>query len=368
MSSKPHVMFIFWGRRGSLTQFTLEVARAAIGHPKFSATISVSRQNESYQSFAALGESIYPVDTFSTGAGALSHSWRVPILRNQLHRLIQDEGVDAIIELMPHIWSPLVMPVVRKAGARYCPVIHDARAHPGDYTAWATPVLGKTVRFADTVITLSNAVASQLVDSGLVAPNKVRTLFHPDLSYAPMQERRTPPPLGPFRLLFLGRIMAYKGLPLFLDMIEHLRGEGIAVDAGVYGDGSLGASAERIQRLGITLANRWLTDDEITMVLPQYDAMVLSYVEASQSGVAATAYGSGMPVIATPVGGLTQQVINGVTGVIAERVDAPALAAAAKRLLMDDVFYRSACANIRRMREDRSVKRFVDQIVEIALE
>ena len=42
--------------------------------------------------------------------------------------------------------------------------------------------------------------------------------------------------------------------------------------------------------------------------LSQYDCMVLSNIEASQSGVVALAHGFGMPVVATPVGGLTEQI------------------------------------------------------------
>ena len=114
------------------------------------------------------------------------------------------------------------------------------------------------------------------------------------------------------------------------------------------------------------MVNRWLGADEIAAALQRYDAVVLSYIEASQSGVAAAAYGSGMPVIATPVGGLSEQVQEGVTGVMAARVDARALAEAAKRLF-EPTFYGAVCAGIRQASQERSMAKFVREIVALGL-
>ena len=44
------VMFLYWGRRG-LTQFALEVGRAAVADPGLQASLSVSRQNENFAAF-----------------------------------------------------------------------------------------------------------------------------------------------------------------------------------------------------------------------------------------------------------------------------------------------------------------------------
>jgi glycosyltransferase involved in cell wall biosynthesis len=54
--------------------------------------------------------------------------------------------------------------------------------------------------------------------------------------------------------------------------------------------------------------------------------VVLPYREASQSGIIAAAHGLGVPVVATPVGALPDQIRNGVDGIIARAVNAEALA------------------------------------------
>ena len=360
------VMFLYWGRRGALSQFALEAGRSAVIEPSIRAAISVSRQNELFGAFAEFGGALLAVDTFARGHGAITQAWRIPILRRQLWQRLRADRIRAVIDLMPHVWSPFVMPVVHDAGARYVTVVHDADPHPGDPTQWAKPITDLAMRQADAVVTLSASVAGKLVAGGRVPAGKVHTLFHPDLGYTHASGREGPVNGRPWRLLFLGRIMPYKGLPLCIEMVELLRSEGIAVELGVFGEGPLGASAQRLEGLGAEVVNRWLGAKEIGAALQRYDAAVLSYVEASQSGVAAAAFGAGMPVIATPVGGLGEQVQDNVTGVVAAAVDARALAEAAKRLFALPC-HAAICGNIRQRSADRSMARFVRDIASVGL-
>jgi glycosyltransferase involved in cell wall biosynthesis len=267
---------------------------------------------------------------------------------------------------MPHLWSPAVMPAVRAAGARYCTIAHDAQAHPGDRTGWAQPLLDRAVRSADMVFTLSAAVTQRILAADPARVDTIHTLFHPDYHYGARPHRPARAPGEPLRLLFLGRILPYKGLPLFIDAAERLRQEGLDVEIGVFGEGDIGESAAQLRRMGAEVVNRWLTEDEIAAVLQRYDAIVLSHVEASQSGVAAAAFGSGLPVVATPVGGLQEQVQDGVTGTLASGVDAGALAEAAKRLLLDPAMYAATCRNIGQRAGQRSMARFVREIVRLS--
>ncbi len=58
---------------------------------------------------------------------------------------------------------------------------------------------------------------------------------------------------------------------------------------------------------GVTVENRWVPEEEVAAILAWSDALVLPYREASQSGVAATAIAAHRFVIATRVGGITEQ-------------------------------------------------------------
>lgn len=266
---------------------------------------------------------------------------------------------------MPHIWTPLLAPAIKRIGISYVSVAHDAVAHPGDPTGILTPWLLQDARHADRVITLSHAVTDRLVQTHRVPAERIVSLFHPDLLYgdAPaVRQRRTGSPL---RLLFFGRIFKYKGLPLLLDAVEALRAEGLAVQLGVAGTGNIGRQRGRLAALSAEIINRWVEDDEIAPLFARYDAVALSHIEASQSGVAAIAFGNRMPVVAVPAGGLVEQVDHGRTGILAQQSSAASFAEAIRRLALDTSLYNSISTTLATTAADRSMHRFVTELTKV---
>jgi glycosyltransferase involved in cell wall biosynthesis len=210
---------------------------------------------------------------------------------------------------------------------------------------------------------MSHAVASQVIAGGLVASDSVVVLFHTDLAFpASPRDAAHPAPKAPLRLLFLGRILPYKGMALFLDTVDVLRARGIDVAPGVFGSGSLHHHRKRLTAMGAEVVNRWLSDREIGEILARHDALVASHTEASQSGTVAAALASGLPCVVTPVGGLIEQVNDGVTGVVAEAPTADALASAVIRLFSHHT-YATVSENIAAQQPRRSMTRFVEMCV-----
>jgi glycosyltransferase involved in cell wall biosynthesis len=360
------ILFAYWGRRGALSRFTLNLAQACLDIPQLGATISVSRQNEIFDQFLPLEPRLLQVSTFESPLGALTAPVRIRRLRRDLMHRVKAQRIQAVVTLMPHVWSPLLSPSIRRNGVRYLTIVHDAAPHLGDRTGLATRWLLRDTRFADLVITLSATVAEQLAATGRVPRDKLVTLFHPDLDYR-AKPRGAVSRKGSFRCLFFGRIMPYKGLPLLLDAWESLRAEGLPLELGVYGEGDLSACADRLHRLGAEVVNTWIPDDGIGPIFDRFDAVVLPNIEASQSGVAAVALASGLPIIATPVGGLTEQVRDGETGILARAADAPSLAEAIRRLALDPALHSSIQHNIAATREGRSMRRFVEAVAALAV-
>jgi len=85
----------------------------------------------------------------------------------------------------------------------------------------------------------------------------------------------------------------------------------------------------------VSIQQGWIADTEITSVFSQADIVVLPYIEASQSGVFVVALAAGVPTVATPVGGLKEQIETGVTGLLAETVTPEGLAKAIADLISD---------------------------------
>jgi glycosyltransferase involved in cell wall biosynthesis len=349
-------MFVYWGRRGALSQWTLELANDAGDAEVF----SVSRQNELFESIAGSGASILPVDTFRHGAQSILALPRIVGLRRQIRTAIVDHRIEQVVVLMSHVWTPLISGAVRKSGARYVVVVHDARPHPGDVTALVNRWLLEDAFHADKIVTLSKHVADQLIGRFPKLADKTEILFHPVMGArlvdSPDDESR---PIG---FLFHGRLMFYKGLPIFTAACELLRARGYAFRVGIAGEGELGDSARALRTLDAEIVNRWIAHGEIEQMAARYDTFVLSNIEASQSGVIPLAHGLGLPVLTTPVGGLIEQVEDEHSGLIARDVSATALADIMERYLTNPDLRQRLRTGVAAVREQRSMRNFYEAL------
>ena len=363
LPSRRPLMLAYWGRYGALPQMTLELAQACARTGRGDqTTISVSTSNELFHEYLELGEAIFPVTTYPSPLSAANYR-AAGRVRSALRQRLQEDGTRAFVTLMPHVWSPLTVSILKKAGVRHLVIVHDADPHRGDNTALINTWLLREARSADQVITLTSAVAERLIERDIIPQNRISVLFHPDLTYDACRKSR----VGPLRVLFFGRILPYKGLSLFVDAMELLKQAGFPVEIGVFGKGSLGPERKRLERLDAEVVNRWIDPKHIAAILARHDIVVVSHTEASQSGVIAAAHGAGLPVVATPVGGLKEQIIPEVTGIVAEMVTAKALADAVRRLAEDRSLLDRLREGIAATKPQRSIDDFFSALSDLAL-
>ena len=159
-------------------------------------------------------------------------------------------------------------------------------------------------------------------------------------------------PGRPLRLLLAGRLKRYKGLQLLADALQMV-GTTPPLSVRVVGAVQDKSEIAALAALpGVDLDLGWKSDRELIAHLDWADVTVLPYMEASQSGVAPMSLKRGRPVIATPVGGLPEQIRHGETGLLTESVSPQAIAAAIKRLAEDRDFLHRLAANARRHAEE----------------
>ena len=125
-------------------------------------------------------------------------------------------------------------------------------------------------------------------------------------------------------ILFFGIIRDYKGLDLLLEAIDDLSDDFHLIVAGeVYG--SFDKYQEIIDDQGLKdkvhLFNRYIPDEEVKLYFSVADVCVLPYKSATQSGITAISDHFDLPVIATDVGGLKENVLHEVTGLIVPKPD-----------------------------------------------
>jgi glycosyltransferase involved in cell wall biosynthesis len=357
-SVRNRTLFIYWGRRGYLSALVLELAKVSDGEALF----SVSRQNELFDQIKSSGASLLPVDTFNRSSGAIFSLFRLSRIRRELLAAIETCQVGKVVVLIPHVWTPMIADCVRNTGARYVVVVHDATNHPGDATALVNRWLLRDALKADEVVTLSSYVNSALIARFPQLKGHTSNLFLPVIRSSPVNGYASP--RRPVGFLFFGRLLAYKGLPLFIEACELLRARGANFRVGVAGEGNLGGSADRLAALNAVVTNRWIAHDEVATIFGQFDCMVLSNVEASQSGVVALAHGFGIPVAATPVGGLIEQIKDRRSGLIARDVSAAALAEAMELFMSDAELRQQLSEGVAKTQKELSVAHFFQRITE----
>jgi len=132
-------------------------------------------------------------------------------------------------------------------------------------------------------------------------------------------------------LLFFGYVRKYKGLDVLLDAVAMLRGRldiALVVVGEFYDDEE--PYREQIRRLNletvVTVRSDYIPNEEVKYYFSAADAVVLPYASATQSGIAQIAYNFDLPVIATKVGGLSEVVRDGETGLLVPPNDPGALA------------------------------------------
>lgn len=328
------ILLWYWGRRGGGAQYSLSLARALA---QGGLALSLSRQNELVSAFRGLPVPRQEISTY-TGLPSFAAGFaRLPGLGAALRGFAQEQGAEVVLSAMTHPWTGFVAPGLARAGLVYVPVIHDAAPHPGDKTFLFNWSLGRELAAARAAVVLSDATAESVARH---SPG-LKLIRLPIGAHLPHGVAVS---VARFDFLFFGRIRAYKGLDLLRDAWPLLRAVNPDATLRVLGEGDVEACAPGLDGLpGVTVERRWVPDAEMAAEIASARALVLPYREASQSGVVPIALALGLPVVATAVGGLTEQVAHERTGLVVP-LEPEALARAMGRMLDPDLRTRLATA------------------------
>jgi glycosyltransferase involved in cell wall biosynthesis len=347
-AARLRILFWHWGRGGAGSKFTFELVRAAHQSGECHCYVSAVKDCE----LACLIRAFDPhlplneISTFkgdkSTFTGKLAALYGLTGLREigaDFTGFIARHQIDLVICTMPAIWDQAALSAIRTLDIPFVMMVHDAVPHPGDGYPFRRLTMNREIAAADGLITLSDHVKQHLVSRHPKHKDAVWTVPHGAFDFGVAQQRHLN--LGePIRLLFLGRILAYKGLDLLLDACHLLQARNIPFTLEIMGSGDMTPYAQQVAGLPtLGLINAWVDEADIAEALARNDVMMLPYREASQSGVAASAASAGMPAIATPVGGLNEQITDGENGLVTKAVSPEAIADSILAFLDDPALY-----------------------------
>lgn len=130
-------------------------------------------------------------------------------------------------------------------------------------------------------------------------------------------------------ILFFGFIREYKGLDLLIESLAKLPADYHLLIVGeCYGDFT--SYSRQIDRLGLRSRIHekieYVEDNLVPQIFSAADLCVLPYRSATQSGIAQIAWNFNLPLLVSPVGGLTEMVEDGKTGIVLPALEADILA------------------------------------------
>lgn len=227
---------------------------------------------------------------------------------------------------------------------------------------------------------LSGAVAMSNVvkdDINLLNPNlKVRIIKHPiysnygervdrlearkELLNSTLEDKKV--------LLFFGLIRDYKGLDLLLEAMAHLGQEYHLIVAGEpYGSFSkyekiIGSIENEKVRKNIHLFTHFIPDEKVKLLFSASDLCILPYRSATQSGISSVAWNFETPLVATPVGGLVEDITETKTGLLTQDVSSEGIALAIKKYF-DNKLETQLKANIRKLKSELNWANFCSKLI-----
>lgn len=232
------------------------------------------------------------------------------------------------------LWSCLLQLFARRA--KFVLTVHDPAPHFGGDTAirrrtqWAT----QRIRLmANALLVHGAACVGQMKDILPSRANYVYAVEHGILGDMIPQIKQT----GKTSFLFFGRIQAYKGLGVLIEAAKILEERGLDFEIKIAGKGQDLEHYRDYIKASETfiLEDKYIQAQDIPLLFAQSCAVVMPYLEATQSGVAALAISAQIPLIASSVGSIPEVITTEENGLLVPPNDPIALAHAMERIIMN---------------------------------
>jgi glycosyltransferase involved in cell wall biosynthesis len=320
--------------------------------------------------------------------GDVRETWRQPRALAAFRDVLAEQRPDVVHFHHLALWGPACVRAAKDAGARVVVTVHDyfpvcdaatllredgelctagptgdctdcLRRHPLRRAAWGAEADGASddelwaravaerlaafrdgLRAADVVISPSRFLQDMLVGAGLWDAERavVMKAGYP----GPVGEPRTRDASRPLRVGYVGGIYPSKGVHVLVQAFGHLADAPAELHVHGHLDWFPGYVAElRAAADGHSVHLHGPFDpDHLDRVLAGLDALVVPSIWFENMPITIQeAFRTGLPVVATDLGGMREAVRHDVDGLLFPRGDAEALAAALRRLATDAPLY-----------------------------
>ncbi|HUE73638.1 MAG TPA: GT4 family glycosyltransferase PelF [Pirellulaceae bacterium] len=272
----------------------------------------------------------YAIEVIGRKAGFdLACAWR-------LGRVLRRHGVELV---HAHQYAPFFYAMLaRMMGMRHLPIIftEHGRDYP-DYPRLKRKVANRLLlRRCDRVVAVGNCVRDALIQNEGLPPDRVEVIYNGvDISrYDPQRPLRDAVrkelgyDQGEILIMQVARLNRLKDHPTALRAMARLAKDCPQARLVLVGDGEERPALEKLtDELGLRGVVRFLgTRSDVARLLQAADIFLLSSISEGIPLTIIEAMATGLPCVATDVGGIAEVIIDGETGRLADARDADALA------------------------------------------
>lgn len=347
-----HILIIYLGSRGGGVLDTYHICRSICKSKVNIYSAIISHNNPLKEKYLNLPlKQLFFVNTHKLNFRSFVFHSIMFVRVMKIFRIVKYVNPTAVFITMEHPWMLLVLYYIKKFMPKV--KIFYIKHNPSVFTSLASKIYNLAlekidqtlIKNSDYIYTLSYSVKHEILTTYNLPSYKVYNFnlgAHSILCDKVVHKGFYRDSI--LRLLFFGRILEYKGIDILVDSYEILkkRSSNFNLELTIAGEGFIDNKLlQRIKTLGIRLMNYWINDDDLCRLLSETDIIVIPYREASQSGPASIAVALGIPVIATKVGGLIEQIHDGINGILIEPNNPEEIVRAIKTILDDpNLLYR----------------------------
>jgi len=209
-------------------------------------------------------------------------------------------------------------------------------------TAFYKTVARTCYRESDLVFALSPDQARLAIAAGapsskvVVAPNGLN-LSDIGLSVSAVEAKLKSPPRPPWKILYVGRFVTEKGIPVLLEACESLRHDGIPFSLTLIGSGPVESEVQHFidssELRNLVKLLGALSRPELGQHYLESDILCVPSLSEPLGNVVLEGMASGCAVVASDTGGIPSMLEHDVNGVLAPPGDSSALYSAISRLM-----------------------------------
>lgn len=271
-------------------------------------------------------ESIPGIDvlTFDDSAGRMRNSFRLARRLKEYANAVRPDVVHLHSTFAGAVLRPMLLRLKLRTKVVYCPHGWAFDRRTGGYAEYGAKFIERRLSsLCDAIVCISHHEVRAARSCGIPA-NKLNLVRNGVPLTAPQPEvdaGSNPWPPGKRRILFVGRFDRQKGVDVLLEAVAALTDQAFACIIGSYVVDRL---STRPQYENVRFCG-WLSPPQIEAFYQSADVVVIPSRWEGFGLVAVEAMRAGVAVIASDVGGLSEIVDDGVTGVLVPSDDVNAL-------------------------------------------